>query len=211
VARHHPGHDQAEELFLRTHPRLGRLSLEPGWPWPEPRLAYDNARLAEARIAAGVAFARPELLDDGLLLLEWLIGIERTGDHFSFAPTGGFGPGDPRPGFDQQPIEAGAMADACARAFLATGERRYAELAELAANWFFGLNDAGVALYDPITGGCCDGLEHAGRNENQGAESTLALISALQSVREAYAAARSARSSSAVSTYAAPTLRSAAP
>ena len=211
VALRHPGHAAAEDLFVRTHPRLGRPSLEPGWPWPEQRLAYDNARLAEARIAAGVAFARPELLDEGLRLLEWLVAIERAGDHFSFAPSGGFGPGDPRPGFDQQPIEAGAMADACARAFLATGERRFAGLAELAANWFLGVNDTGVELYDPTTGGCCDGLERAGRNENQGAESTLALISALQSVRETYAAARSARSSSSVSTYAAPTLRSAAP
>ena len=168
MARRHPGQVEAEDLFLRTHPRLGRLSLEPGWPWPERRLAYDNARLAEARIAAGVAFAHPELLDEGLRLLEWLVGIERTGGHFSFVPSGGFGPGDSRPGFDQQPIEAGAMADACARAFLATGERRYAELAELAANWFFGVNDTGVALYDATTGGCCDGLEREGREREPG-------------------------------------------
>ena len=31
-----------------------------------------------------------------------------------------------------------------------------------------------------ITGGCCDGLHRTGRNENQGAESTLAMISTFQ-------------------------------
>ena len=43
--------------------------------------------------------------------------------------------------------------------------------------WFLGDNDTGVSLYDPSTGGSFDGLEADGRNANQGAESTLALIS----------------------------------
>ena len=97
------------------------------------------------------------------------------------------------------------MADACARAFEAGAGDRFAELCERAAEWFLGANDIGVALLDAATGGCCDGLERDGRNENQGAESTVAALSALQ------AAARSARSSSEVETLAAPTARSAAP
>jgi hypothetical protein len=82
---------------------------------------------------------------------------------------------------------------------------RFAELADLAARWLVGENDVGIGLLDPESGGCCDGLDREGRNENQGAESTLAGIAALQ------AAARSARSSSSADTEAAPTLRSAAP
>ena len=34
-----------------------------------------------------------------------------------------------------------------------------------------------------MSGGGCDGLERYGRNENQGAESTLALVSTLQQAR----------------------------
>jgi hypothetical protein len=206
-----PGNTAAGDLFLRSHVRLGRVSPDPRWPWPEARLAYDNARLADARIAAGAVFARPELLEEGLGLLDWLVAAERDGSHFSFAPVGGRGPAGPKPAFDQQPIEAGAMAEACARAFLVTGQRRYLHLTRLAARWFLGANDTGAALYDPQTGGCRDGLERDGLNENQGAESTLALVSALQAARTAYAASRSARSSPAVSTVAAPTFRSAAP
>ena len=96
-------------------------------------------------------------------------------------------------------------------ALAVTGEARYAELALLAARWFFGLNDTGVELADRQSGGCRDGLERFGANENQGAESTLALVSALQAVRRIQAAARSAASNSSIETHAAPTHRSAAP
>ena len=198
-------------LLIRADSRLLRLTDNPAWRWPEARLAYDNARLAEALIAAGEAFRRPLLVEEGLALLRWLVDAELDGDCFSFTPAGGWAPGEPRPGFDQQPTEAGAMAEACAAAYTATGEARYAELTMLAARWFFGVNDTGVELADRESGGCRDGLERRGANENQGAESTLALISALQAVRRVQAAVRSASSSSLTETYAAPTHRSAAP
>jgi hypothetical protein len=49
--------------------------------------------------------------------------------------------------------------------------------------WFLGVNDSGSSLHDPASGGGCDGLMVDGRNENQGAESTLALLSTLQQAR----------------------------
>jgi hypothetical protein len=106
--------------------------------------------------------------------------VETAGGHLSLTPAGGWGPGEPRPGFDQQPIEAAALADACARALELTGDGRWLTGLDRAVGWFLGDNDAGVALYDPVSGGGCDGLHRDGRNENQGAESTLALISTLQ-------------------------------
>lgn len=200
VAAAVPGHAGAAALFETAHARRGHLGSEPGWPWPEARLAYDNARLAEARIAGGLVFGQPELVEEGLLLLDWLAAVERRGDHFSFTPVGGWAPGEPRPGFDQQPVDAGAMADACACAFDATGDHRWAELGVLAALWFLGRNDTGTELIDRRSGGCCDGLQRFGRNENQGAESTIALIGALQQARRLQAAARRAASSPLVET-----------
>ena len=46
--------------------------------------------------------------------------------------------------------------------------------------WFLGDNDTQIPMFDPGTGGGYDGLERDGRNDNQGAESTIALISTLQ-------------------------------
>ena len=46
-----------------------------------------------------------------------------------------------------------------------------------------GNNDLRIALYDPSTGGCRDGLHPERVNENQGAESTLAFLMALVEMR----------------------------
>ena len=204
-------HRPARALLEKAAARLGTVSADPAWPWPEARLAYDNARLAEGRIAAGVALGDQRLVDEGLRLLDWLVATETCGDHFSFTPHRGWTLGEPRPGFDQQPIEAGAMADACARAFDTTGEARWANACLRAAAWFLGTNDAGLPLLDAAMRGCYDGLGRDGRNRNEGAESTLALISALQQARRVQAAARRAASTSSAATVAAPTWRSDAP
>jgi hypothetical protein len=120
----------------------------------------------------------------GLALLGWLLDEQTREGHLSLTPAGGHGRGWTGPGFDQQPIEAAALADACARAFAVTGADRWQAGLASAVGWFLGANDSGVPLADQRTGGCCDGLEPLGRNENQGAESTLALISTLQHQRK---------------------------
>lgn len=174
-----PDHRHARQVLEQG---VGHLVVrdDTRWPWPEERLAYDNARIPEALIAAGSALSSQTLLDAGLRLLEWLVATETSDGHFSFTPVGGWAPGEPRPGFDQQPVEAAAMADACARAWAVTGEIRWKERVERVARWFVGANDTGAVLYDDATGGCGDGLTAAGINENQGAESTLAALAALQ-------------------------------
>ena len=159
---------------------LPRGTDDEAWPWPEPRLAYGNALLPEALIAGGRAIGDDAAVDEGLRLLRWLVAAETLGDHFSFTPAAGRGPGDARPAFDQQPIEAGALADACARAFAVTHDDAWLEPLRSCARWFDGLNDVGVAMFDPETGGGFDGLEPAGVNQNQGAESTIAFVSTMQ-------------------------------
>ena len=149
-------------------------------PWPEARLTYDNARLPEALLAAGVALDDRHLISVAIRLLEWLVSAETNHDHFSFTPVGGWAPGGPRPAFDQQPIDAVAMAEACYRAWTITNKPVWRERALDAARWFVGHNDTGMVLYDSETGGTSDGLMKHSVNENRGAESTLAGIAALQ-------------------------------
>jgi len=185
-----PGHDTARNLLADAAKLIGPPSGDPAWPWPEDRLGYANAALAEVQIAAGHLLRDDRLLDDGLAMLAWLLARETADGHLSPTPVGGRGPGRRRPGFDQQPIEAAAMADACARAFDVTCDERWAAGVSRAVGWFLGENDIGIPLADERTGGCCDGLERDGRNENQGAESTLALITALQHSRPPHSDSR---------------------
>ena len=72
------------------------------------------------------------------------------------------------------------MGDACFRAWSLTSDSRWKDRVEQVAYWFVGANDAGLALYDPQTGGCGDGLSRDHINLNRGAESTLAALAALQ-------------------------------
>lgn len=179
VLLRHPDHAPARRLLHRCGARFP-LPAPGRWPWPEARLAYDNARIAQALMLRDKFSGEPPRQTLGLGLLDWLVGQESNCGRLSLTPVGGWAPGEPRPGFDQQPIEAAALADACATAFELTGDRIWAERVTTAARWFLGANDAGVSLFDPQTGGCRDGLAPDGANENQGAESTLACITTLQ-------------------------------
>ena len=102
--------------------RYRRAARDAAWPWPAPRLSYANAAIAEAVIVAGAKLGEDDLLRNGLRMLEWLLAGETRNGHLSVVPAGGWGPGEARPGFDQQPIEVAALADACARAATVTGD-----------------------------------------------------------------------------------------
>jgi hypothetical protein len=171
------------EAFLeRVSSRLPREAGW-GWPWPEPRLTYDNARIPQALMAAGSALGDPAMIDHGLSLLRWLVTFEQGEAGFSFTPVGGRDPTEWGPGFDQQPIEAWGMADACLLASEIDHDPLWGQALEDAAMWVLGRNDTGTPLYDPETGAGFDGLEPHGVNQNRGAESTLAVLGALDVLR----------------------------
>ena len=178
-----PRHLRARALLADAITVIGPLGSDPDWPWPEPRLSYANAALPDALIAAGHALDRPEVLADGLTLLRWLLERETLDDHLSPTPVGGSGPADGPRRFDQQPIEAAALAEACVRAWTVTGADEWRRGVDLALGWFAGDNDVGSVMWDTATSGGYDGLTASGPNINQGAESTLALIATLQHVR----------------------------
>jgi hypothetical protein len=169
---------------------IGRPGSAP-WRWPEPRLTYANASLADALIAAGAGLGEPDVLDDGLTMLDWLLDRWTRTGRLSVTSAGGDGgtsaAAEHAPNafgfFDQQPIEVGALADACWRAYTLTLDDRWSEGVLLAERWFDGDNDADTRMFDPTSGGGFDGLERAGANRNQGAESTLALVSTRQRAR----------------------------
>lgn len=175
-----PDHAAAKMLLSDAALILPLPSSDAGWPWPEERLRYANAVLPEALLAAGVGLERPDLVRAGLDLLAWLLEHETLDGHLSVTPVGGAGRDDAPPGFDQQPIEVAALADACARAATVDCDPRWVDGVAAAAAWFTGENDRSVVLFDPDTGGGFDGLTAEGPNLNEGAESTLALLTTLQ-------------------------------
>ncbi len=161
---------------------LYRSHQSDDWKWFENVLAYSNARLPQALIRAGARSANSEMTAAGLEALDWLANVQRCDVKGHFVPVGSQGfysKKTEKARFDQQPVEACAAVSACLQAYRATGKARWRKEAWSAFNWFLGDNDLQVALYDPSTGGCRDGLHPDRANENQGAESTLSFLMAL--------------------------------
>lgn len=164
---------------------LYEQTVSDDWPWFEPMVTYDNAKLSHALILSGRWGNSPRAMEVGLKSLRWLADLQRApAGHFRPIGSNGFYTrGDEAALYDQQPLEAHAMVSASIEAFRVTGDRWWLEQARTSFEWFLGRNDLGLPLYDHAAGGCRDGL-HADRlNENQGAESTLAFLLALVEMR----------------------------
>jgi len=175
-----PGHQLAHSIvakFPDMHLELLGEARRPNWAWFEIVLAYDNARLPQALIAAGRALGREDYVTCGLETLDWIVG-KQTSPEGRFRAVGSESFGRPYAEplqFDQQPLEAQATVEACREAFAATGDLRWVAEAERAYGWFLGVNDLDLPLATVTDGGCFDGLMPTGLNRNQGAESILAL------------------------------------
>jgi glycosyltransferase involved in cell wall biosynthesis len=164
-----------------------RANRSVDWSWFEKGLAYSNARLPQALIRAGVRSANDAMVSAGLEALDWLSTVQRCETKGHFVPIGSHGfysTKTEKARFDQQPVEACAAVSAFLQAYRATGKGRWRKEAWTAFNWFLGDNDLQIALYDPTTGGCRDGLHPDRANENQGAESTLSFLMALLEMRK---------------------------
>lgn len=163
----------AERLFAE-HVK----NADADWPWWEDVVTYANAKLPQALLVSGHALGRRDMQDAALRSLSWLIEVQTAKDGCLsiIGNDGWMVRGGRRAQFDQQPLEAHALVDACLAATDITGEEVWHDRALWALRWFFGDNDIRQPLYDPQTGGCGDGLMPTGINSNQGAESSLALL-----------------------------------
>jgi hypothetical protein len=179
---HRPEEESARGLLRDAVEAIWWEDCDDSWPWPEPRLGYGNGALAEAMIMGGDLLVNNPALSRGLEMLEFLLQTEKRDGHMSVTPVGGRARGE-SPSGDQRPIEVAAIADACATAYRVTLDRHWLAGIQLAWRWFVGDNDGGVPMFDPATGGGYDGLDADGRNLNQGAESTLAMLSTAQHAR----------------------------
>jgi len=178
-----PTHEGALDLIVAAAKLLDRPEPVRGWHWSEDRLAYANAALPEAMMVAGSIVGNDRLVEMGLRQLKWLLDMSSLDGHLSVTPAQGRGPDSTREKFDQQPIEAAALSEACIRASEVTGDAEWIKGHELAVQWFLGDNDVASPMFDADSGGGYDGLTARGPNRNQGAESTIALLTTLQQAR----------------------------
>jgi hypothetical protein len=152
-------------------------AVRPDWHWFESRMTYANAVLPHALLVAATRWPNEDFRDVAQASFAFL-DRETTADGI-FWPVGNNGwypHGEPKAPHDQQPVEAGTMAEAALAGFHLFGEPAYLASFRRAAAWFQGENSLRVPMCDTERGTCFDGLQAAGVNRNQGAESTLAWL-----------------------------------
>ncbi len=149
-----------------------------------------GARSTQALAAAGSVLGRRDLIEaarseaDGLWAQSLLAGAWPA-----TIAAGGAAHEFPQVAYGHSPVVEGALALAAA-----TGERRYAVMAGLAAGWFLGANEGGTSMYDDANGRGYDGIDGPARvNRNAGAESTIESLLALGAVAQDPDAAAYAR------------------
>jgi hypothetical protein len=191
------GHSTSSSVIGAVEPFPGEKAecplFTPGpvsdWCWFENLLTYDNAVLPHALFVAGRTLGEDEFIDVALQTADFLLKATWRGDHFSFIGTRGwYERGKARAAFDQQPVEAAALAMMLRAAYDATGDVEFLRLQRRAFDWLLGANDLHLPLYDPHTKGCSDGLMSTGVNGNQGAESMVSFLLSLLSVKESRSA-----------------------
>lgn len=169
-----------QSLSEKLQGLFGKCSTK-DWPWCEEIVTYANAKIPHALILSGQWIPDAGMHKTGLAALEWLLEKQTASEgHLSIIGNADWHNRDGRSAtFDQQPIEAMCLIEACAEAFRSTGDMKWLEEGKRCLGWFLGRNDLGEQVCDLETGGCCDGIEAIGVNANQGAESTLSWLISL--------------------------------
>ena len=147
------------------------------WQWYEEYLTYANGILPEAMLYAS--------LSTGSLLYE---SIAKNTFHFLLALTfkndqievisnqGWYQKGKQVQRYGEQPIDVAYTIMALQTFYQVFEDPTYKDKMKIAFDWFLGKNHLHQIIYNPITGGCCDGLEQDHVNLNQGAESTISYL-----------------------------------
>jgi glycosyltransferase involved in cell wall biosynthesis len=181
--------DIAEKIdrLAAQHVQQFDEASRPDWPWFEDVITYDNAAVSQSLFVAFEVTGNSRYQEVAQQTLDFSIGMCDKGDHFSLVGNAGWHRmGEEPAAFDQQPIDACGLVEACKVGFRLTGDRQYLRHMRMAFDWFLGVNDRGRSLYDFKTGGCADGLGKGGVNLNQGAESTLSCLLALLTLTELF-------------------------
>ncbi len=175
------------ENLARAHLGAFEATSSEDWPWFEDVISYDSAVIPQSLFLAYEVSGDEDLRDVAQRSLDFVLEMCMRGDHLLLVGNEGWHVrgGDPAD-YDQQPIDACGLVEACKVAFRLTGQRSYIRAMRSAFDWFLGVNDKGESLYNFRTGGCSDGLTAEGASQNQGAESTLCFLLALLTLSEVF-------------------------
>ena len=157
------------------------------WKWFENYLTYANSVLPEAMLYAYLVTGNLKYKSVATDSFNFLLSKMFLNNQFKVISNNGWYHKGIAPNiFGEQPIDVSYTIQTLDLFYNTTKNVKYKNLQKKAFNWFLGKNHLNQTMYNPITGGCYDGLEKTHVNLNQGAESTICyLIARLVMEKEA--------------------------
>ena len=149
------------------------------WNWFEDYLTYANSILPEAMLYAAKSTSSKLYQKIAKNTFDFLLSIIFQNDNIKVVSNKGwYLKGKSPHNYGEQPIDVAYTILALNTFYEEFKEEGYLEKMTNAFNWFLGKNHLHQIVYNPITGGCYDGLEETHLNLNQGAESTVSYLMA---------------------------------
>ncbi|HEY1045758.1 MAG TPA: glycosyltransferase [Bacteroidia bacterium] len=148
------------------------------WKWFESYLTYANSAIPQSLLLAYMVTGDNIYKTVARTSFDFFLKKVFTENRLSVIPNEVWlhkGSAQGRAGAEQ-PIDVAYTIFALETFAEVFPEMKYDEKMQIAFSWFLGNNHLNQTVYNPITGGCYDGLETENMNMNQGAESTLCYL-----------------------------------
>ena len=153
------------------------ITREKDWNWFEEYLTYSNSVLPEAMLYAYLATGKEAYKKTALETFHFLLSkIFIDGKLRVISNRGWYHKGTEPNIYGEQPVDVFCIIQTLDIFYKTFNIPRYKILMEKAFDWFLGDNHLSQIIYNPLTGGCGDGLEKENVNLNQGAESTVCYL-----------------------------------
>lgn len=147
------------------------------WEWFENSLTYANSLLPEAMLYAWLTTKDPVFKNIAVKTFDFLLSNTFTGNDIKVISNRSWLHRDqPVHPFGEQPIDVAYTIGSLDIFYETFKDQDYLHKIKIAFNWFLGKNHLQQVVYNPVTGGCYDGLEEFHVNINQGAESTVCYL-----------------------------------
>jgi glycosyltransferase involved in cell wall biosynthesis len=157
------------------------------WYWFEDKLTYGNAILSEALLYAYDISKNEDYKEIAVESFEFLLSVLFEKEHFTTISNRTWHQIDEEVSeFGEQPIEVAYTIMALEKFNEFFQNKGYDIRMKKAFDWYHGHNRLNQIVYNPLTGGCCDGIEHDRVNINQGAESTITYLMARNSIERQF-------------------------
>ena len=157
------------------------------WYWFEDKLTYGNAILSEALLYAYDISKNEDYKEIAVESFEFLLSVLFEKEHFTTISNRTWHQIDEEISeFGEQPIEVAYTIMALEKFNEFFQNKGYDIQMKKAFDWYHGHNRLNQIVYNPLTGGCCDGIEHDRVNINQGAESTITYLMARNSIERQF-------------------------